>query len=69
MKTPLNNTSDLNDEHLRTIIEHDKKELAKAKLKTKRLLEHQDRIYNFMYSKLSEKDKMKVDKWKNEKVV
>jgi hypothetical protein len=69
MKTPLNNTSDLNGEHLRTIIEHDKKELAKAKLKTKRLLEHQDRIYNFMYSKLSEKDKMKVDKWKNEKVV
>lgn len=69
MKTSENNTSNLNDEHLRIIIEHDKRELEKAKLKTKRLLQHQDRINNFMYSKLTEQDKMQVDKWKNQNLV
>lgn len=55
------------DQFLRLAIEKKEQELAKTKLRIKKVLEHQRKIYNFMYSKLSEQEKLQVDIWEKEK--
>lgn len=67
----MNTTQNLNenqtDQFLRMAIQKKEKELAKTKLRIKKALAHQRKIYNFMYSKLSEQEKLQVDIWEKEK--